>query len=101
MDDLLKIREWDEDYRGWRLRFKIRAKTDDGWMKAGVYVQEKSFFGLIAVGGVKYKETGDKWVNGGKTLDEQIETLREGAQGFVDNIESAKDISGERPTSSI
>lgn len=85
------VKEWTEDYRGWRLKFKIRARGEDGYLKTGVYVSETKFFGLLS-GMTQYKEVADDWTIGKENLEEQEEQLREGAHEFIDNIETGREL---------
>jgi len=85
------VKNWTEDYRGWQVKFKIRARGEDGYLKAGVYVSEKKFFGLLS-GMTKHKNTADDWTIGKENLDEQVDELREGAHEFIDNIESGREL---------
>lgn len=85
------VKNWTESYRGWQIKFKIRARGEDGYLKTGVYVSEKKFFGLLS-GTTRYKETADEWTIGKENLDEQEAELREGAKEFIDNIELGREL---------
>lgn len=92
----LYVKSWTEDYRGWSITFKIRARGEDGYLRTKVLVSEKWFFGLLT-GRTRYSETADDWTIGKENIEEQAAELREGARGFINNMESAKDLQGLRP----
>lgn len=82
------------------MKFKIRARSEDGYLRSEVYVSEKWLFNLMP-GRTKYSEKSDDWTIGKENVDEQVQDLRKGAKGFIDNMESAKELSDFRPNASI
>lgn len=83
----LYVKEWSEDYRGWRIKFRVRARSEDGYLRTEVSVAKTWMFGLLA-GRTRYREEAEDWTIGQENLDEQIDNLRQGAEGFIDSVEA-------------
>lgn len=89
--------EW---YRGWKIVYKIRSDNETGKLKAAAYVYEKLVVWPFTRGSHSYKEVGEEWVDE-DGIEQQLADISTGAKYFIDNVESAKDISRSPPYTEV
>lgn len=85
------VKERTEYYNGWKIKFKVQARSEDGLLKTHMYVSKKNILKLIPRP-LEFRDKADNWVASEEKIQKQIKKLRQTAKEYIDNVQTGENI---------